>query len=129
MKPFLLERTRIGVLDFGTGIIAGLAYQGCTSIPLAGLEKRVASAYPQFKQLAETLELKLDFHVSLHKVYGDSPTVRQAIAHPTSCGFAVFNDDRLYLNIRKADTETIFGSLPGTPELWITLAQNILDGK
>ena len=125
----LLTRTHVHSLDFGTDIIAGLAYHGCTSIPFNGLEKRVADAFPQFLQQMTEDELKVDFRIILHPIYQDSPVLRRALAHPVSCGLAVYNYDRIHLNLHKTDTETIFRTLPGDSTIWINLAKNILDGK
>lgn len=120
------EAIRINQSDFGTGVIAGLAAEGITSLSVRGLDSKLVDAFNWLAKQADTQNLNLRFHISLNRIHQDAPEARNAIRGAVARGLAYADDDHtLYLRIDKESATLYFARLPGSEELWRGVARVI----
>lgn len=117
--------------DFFTGLLAGLAEAGVSSISLRGAEfyKSVERAYHQLVIEAPKYNTRVRFRIMLDPAYEDSAIVRRAISTAVQ-GNLVSLDNPEYqdmtLKISTQLSTALFADLPGGPSLYKDLAKAFL---
>jgi hypothetical protein len=123
-----MSKSDVTLDDFMTGLIAGLAELGVSVVSIRGnaFYTAVVEAFQVFEGQARTAHLRPRFWLSLNKVYGDSPDVRDALTRAVQRDLVSLDNPEyqdMRLKITSADAELYLESLPGESELYVDAAK------
>lgn len=126
------ESHDVTVDDFITGLIAGFAARDVSSVSIRSPEfyRAVRTAFEQLEAAAEREGLDVRFLVALDPVYEDSPVVRDAISGAVQRDLVSLDNPEyqdMRLKIRREEAPLFLERLPGTAELYCTLADRFID--
>ena len=114
--------------DFMTGLIAGLAELDIEVVSIRGnsFYRAVVEAFNAFEAKAVEAHVRPRFWLTLNRVYGDSPDVRDALTRAVqrdlvSLDNPEYQDMRLKINASEA--EMYLDHLPGNPDLYVDAAR------
>lgn len=122
-----MANTDVTIDDFMTGLIAGLAKLGVTVVSIRDnlFYKAVVDAFNQFESEASGAGVRPRFWLSLNKIYGDSPDIRDALTRAVQRDL-VSLDNPEYLDMRlkisSKDADLYFERLAGGADLYIDAA-------
>lgn len=123
-----MTRPTMSLDEFMTGLICAHVVLGHRTIDLT--ENRFDDACTEaFRKLDAEGTFDLRFYVTTHRVYGDSGTVREAVARAVSRGLITIDFPgppiaRMTWGVEEA--EITLDNLPGGRETYLTLASAIL---
>lgn len=110
--------------DFSTGLLAGLASIGVTSISTTGLDKRVEKAFHAWEHDAEKAGLSIRFRIITDELHGDCPELRRGLGGAVSRRLGYYDDDdQLHISISPKNAAMFLECVPGNYKLWESLAR------
>lgn len=110
--------------DFSTGLLAGLASIGITSISTTGLDKRVEKAFHAWEHDAEKAGLNIRFRIITDELHGDCPPLRISLGEAVSRGLGYYDEgDQLHILASPRTAAMYLECVPGNYKLWEALAR------
>lgn len=123
-----MRKSDLTLDDFMTGLIAGLAELDIEVVSIRGnsFYRAVIEAFNAFEARAVEAQVRPRFWLTLNRVYGDSPDVRDALTRAVqrdlvSLDNPEYQDMRLKINASEA--ELYLDDLPGSPDLYVDAAR------
>ncbi len=118
---------RLYASDLVTGLIVALAEGGVETIDLTGhrVDQALGRLMPTIEHHAASHGLQVRFRIRPHHIYGDSPTVGDALNRAASEGIVTFGCPRsseMRIQVMAADTDQHFQKLPGPKGFYTDLA-------
>lgn len=124
--------TSLTLDDFFTGLIAGLASLGVRVISIRGelFHEAIENVFRELQNEAVNERLRLKFTIARNPIHGDSPDVREALVKAVqrdivSLDNPTYQDMRL--KIGRNEAEDYLARVPGSPALYLHLAEAFLD--
>ena len=122
----------VTVNDFMSGLIATCATRGISTLSLRGdaFFEAMKAAYEALRAIAPSEGLELRFRIILDEIYGDSPTVREAISTAVQRNL-ISLDNPEYQDMRvkfgRYEADKILAGLPGRPEVYAAVTDAYLE--
>lgn len=123
---------RLNADDFITGLFAGLALAGQTTLSIRGdrFDRIMHGVFDELVERSSDADVDVRFRIRPHPVHGDSMTLRDAISAAAQRDL-ISLDNPEYQDIRfkfgPSDAAQILDRLPGGSELFNPLANSFLE--
>lgn len=127
----LKTASKLRIDDLMTGLIAALAIKGITSLSLRNnrLDKALAAILPAIEQQAKKFDLPVSLNIYLDSIHKDSPVVQDALYGAAQRNLISLDNPSftsMRLKIGSDEAWQYLNSLPGSPELYLTLCSDVL---
>jgi hypothetical protein len=125
-------RTPLYLSDFMTGMLAALAQRGVTVLLNRSdrLDYAFEQLFEEIERQADASNLDLRFFIQTHPQYGDSDDVQQELTAAAGRDLISLDNPEYQVvrfKIRPKDAATYLRDLPGSPELYDSLAGRFLE--
>lgn len=122
---------RLTADDFFTGLFATLALKGRSTFTLRSthFDEAVAEAYHALLERAAEEGVDVRFRIFLHPIYGESSGIRDSVTRAAQRDIVSFRNpeyQEIDLKLNQESARLFLEGLPGTPELYRTLADRFL---
>lgn len=123
-----MSKSDLTLDDFMTGLIAGLAELDIKVVSIRGnsFYRAVVDAFNAFEPKAVEAKVRPRFWLTLNRVYGDSPDVRDALTRAVQRDLVSLDNPEyqdMRLKINASDAEMYLAHLPGSADLYVDAAR------
>lgn len=122
---------RLTADDFLTGVFSALSLKEWRTISLKQdrFDNALAHVFETLKAVASERGVELRFRIKLHRIHGDSQTIRDAITSAVQRDLISLDNpefQNVRLKIVKNEAEDYLDSVPGGQELFMQLADEFV---
>jgi|ERR1051325_7054276 hypothetical protein len=118
--------------DFVTGLFAALAKRGVTSLSLRNQRLSIAlqEAFARLEKETAGQSLKLKFCIRAHPIHGTDPELEDELTEAAKRDLISLDNPEyqdLRLKVNPSEAEKYLASVPGSPSLYLGLADTFMD--
>lgn len=126
------EAEDVTVDDFITGLLAAFAERHIAAVSIRGnaFYRAAENTYSHLRTVAAARGLDVRFRIRLDPIYEDSPVLREAISAAVQRDLVSLDNPEyqdMRLKIGSDESALLLASLPGTGDLYRSLADTFLD--